>query len=129
MSNARNIANLPNGDDAPLYACRAFVNFNGNSGTAGDNKTINDSNNVTSVYEVSAGIYTISFESEMPDANYIAIYGGCIDGTLGTVGCYVGTDTQSGVVQTKSSTQLKIRCAAMNTNTADTVDVSVAIFH
>ena len=25
MSNARNIANLPNGDDAPIYACRAFA--------------------------------------------------------------------------------------------------------
>ena len=25
MSNARNIANLPNGDDAPVYACRAFA--------------------------------------------------------------------------------------------------------
>lgn len=36
MSNARNIANLPNGDDAPIYACRAWVNFRGTSqsGTA-----------------------------------------------------------------------------------------------
>lgn len=25
MSNARNIANLPNGDDVPIYGCRAFA--------------------------------------------------------------------------------------------------------
>ena len=36
MSLARNIANLPNGDDAPLFGCRAWVNFRGTpqSGTA-----------------------------------------------------------------------------------------------
>lgn len=29
MSLARNLANLTNGDDAPVYACRAWINFNG----------------------------------------------------------------------------------------------------
>jgi len=36
MSLARNIGDLPNGDGAPIYACRAWVNFRGTSqsGTA-----------------------------------------------------------------------------------------------
>ena len=65
MSNARNIANLPNGDDAPVYACRAWVNFNGTSTVA-----IRDSGNVSSITDNGTGDYTVNFATAMPDANY-----------------------------------------------------------
>lgn len=73
MSNARNIANLPNGDDAPVYACRAYVKFSGTSGTTADNKTINKAKGVSSVYESSTGVYTINLSPTMPDTDYIAL--------------------------------------------------------
>jgi hypothetical protein len=62
MSNARNIANLPNGDDAPVFACRAWAIIYHNG-------TIIGSNNVTSVSS-SGGSYTVNFSNAMPDTNY-----------------------------------------------------------
>ena len=49
--------------DAPIYACRAWVNFNGSG-------TIRDSGNVSSVDEQVTGIYKINFQTAMPDADY-----------------------------------------------------------
>jgi len=71
MSNARNIANLPNGDDAPVYACRAWVNFDGTTNTAGY-CTIRDSGNVSTVADNGTGNYTVNFTTAMPDANFAA---------------------------------------------------------
>ena len=74
MSNARNIANLPNGDDAPVYACRAWVNFDGTTNTAGF-CTIRDSGNVSTVADNGTGDYTVNFTTAMPDANYATTFG------------------------------------------------------
>ena len=49
---------------APVYACRAWVNFNGTTGT------IRSSGNVTSVTRNGAGDYTINFTTALQDANY-----------------------------------------------------------
>jgi hypothetical protein len=62
MSNARNIANLPNGDDAPVYACRAWVNFRGTSQSG----TLNTSGPVTGLYTATvtgATTFTIEYSS------------------------------------------------------------------
>jgi len=72
MSLARNIGNLPNGDDAPVFACRAWVNFDGTTNTAGF-CTIRDSGNVSTVADNGTGDYTINFTTAMPDANYAVI--------------------------------------------------------
>jgi hypothetical protein len=48
----------------PLYACRAWVNFNGTNGS------IRASGNVSSVVRNGVGDYTINFATAMPDANY-----------------------------------------------------------
>jgi hypothetical protein len=65
---------------APIYAPRAWVNFDG-SGTIGTNQTIRSSGNVASVFKTASGSYTITFTTAMPDANY-AISGSCT-GTFG----------------------------------------------
>lgn len=59
------------GSVAPVYGCRAWVNFNG-GGTIGTNQTIRASGNVASVYKNGTGDYTITFTTPMPDANYSA---------------------------------------------------------
>ena len=68
MSLARNIGDLPNGDDAPLFGCRAWINFNGTGTIA-----IRDSGNVTSITDNGTGDYTVTFTTVMPDANYSAV--------------------------------------------------------
>lgn len=65
MSLARNIGDLPNGDDAPVFAGRAWVNFNGTGTIA-----IRDSGNVSSITDNGTGDYTVNFAINMPDANY-----------------------------------------------------------
>ena len=50
---------------APLYMCRAWVNFNGTGTVA-----INASGNVTSITDVGVGQYTVNLTSSMSDANY-----------------------------------------------------------
>lgn len=51
--------------DAPMYACRAWVNFNGVGVVA-----INSSGNVSSITDNGVGDYTINFLTPMPHANY-----------------------------------------------------------
>jgi hypothetical protein len=54
---------------APLYMCRAWVNFNGTTSPG----TIRASGNVSSVTRNGTGDYTINFTTAMPDANYTLV--------------------------------------------------------
>ena len=49
---------------APVYACRAWVNFDGT------NASIRGSGNVSSVTKHATGEYTVNFTTAMPDTNY-----------------------------------------------------------
>jgi hypothetical protein len=55
------------GGSAPIYACRAWVNFNGTGTVA-----IRESGNVSSITDNGTGDYTVNFTTAMPDANYAA---------------------------------------------------------
>ena len=81
--------------DAPIYACRAWVNFDGRSGSLG----IRESGNVSSVTRNAAGIYTINFATAMPDTSYSfagGVRGFSGDGTLNFIcGEVAGTYTAS----------------------------------
>ena len=50
---------------APIYACRAWVNFNGTGTVA-----IRASGNVSSITDNGTGDYTVNFTTAMSDANY-----------------------------------------------------------
>jgi len=50
---------------APLYACRAWVNFNGTGTVA-----IRASGNVSSITDNGTGDYTVNFATAISDANY-----------------------------------------------------------
>jgi len=52
---------------APIYACRAWVNFDGDTGSG---NTILGSGNVSSVSRTATGEYTVNFSTAMPDVNY-----------------------------------------------------------
>ena len=73
---------------APIYGCRAWVNFDGTrnaadtgASTNGANVKIRASGNVTSVLKNSVGNYTVNFTTVMADANYATI--GMVGGTAG----------------------------------------------
>jgi hypothetical protein len=53
---------------APLYAARAWVNFNGTGTVA-----IRASGNVSSITDGGTGLYTVNFTTAMSDANYAAV--------------------------------------------------------
>lgn len=65
--------------DAPIYACRAWVNFdgtkdeNGADSTANTPRFIRGRGNVSSVLRNGAGDYTITFIIPMPDAYFSLI--------------------------------------------------------
>ena len=50
---------------APIYACRAWVNFDGTGTVA-----IRDSGNVSSITDNGTGDYTVNFATAMQDINY-----------------------------------------------------------
>lgn len=80
--------------DAPTYACRAWVNFDGTKDTTGatstanTNRLIRGSGNVSSVLRNAAGDYTINFTDPLPNANYCVI-GMASQSTVGASGLEV----------------------------------------
>ena len=77
---------------APVYACRAWVNFNGTGTVA-----IRASGNVSSITDVGTGRYTVNFTTAMPDADYSYV-GTCKDVSGGSVASMnpAGSQTASG---------------------------------
>ena len=61
-------AQLNASGSAPLYAARAWVNFNGTGTVA-----IRASGNVSSITDNGNGNYTVNFTNAMPDANYAVV--------------------------------------------------------
>jgi hypothetical protein len=62
--------------DAPTYACRAWVNFNGDAGSTVDGEfrcTIRGSGNVSKVVRADTGLFFVTLTAAMPDANYAAL--------------------------------------------------------
>lgn len=104
----------------------AWVNFDGtldeNSGslTAGENVLIRASHNVSSCQYNGTGDYTITFTTEMPDANYACVVTHEKETAAG----------QSTVIarSTNLAESVKILTKAYNTGAVNPENVSVAIF-
>lgn len=97
---------------APVYACRAWVNFDGANANATfteANGGIRDSGNVTSITNTNTGKFTINFDVEMPDANYV------VTGSTGNAGV-----TTAGRMVTLNDTLTASSCAITTTH-SDTI--------
>jgi len=106
---------------AAIYACRAWVNFNGTGTVA-----IRESGNVSSITDNGAGDYTVNFATAMPDANYSSPT--CSDATNFSQIASVAT-------RSKSTTSIQINTAVVvgvpgsSAKTLfDIEEVNVAIF-
>jgi hypothetical protein len=103
---------------APVYACRAWVNFNG-TGTV----SIRASGNVSSVGDLGTGYYRVNFTTAMQDTNYAAItWSRSNDETD-----YARTMTARASTA-KATTYMYFRnCAGVNASMQDTPEGNVAI--
>jgi len=107
---------------APLYACRAWVNFNGTGTVA-----IRASGNVSSITDNGAGNYTINFTTAMSDVNY-AVTGSCAFNETAAFGNLVSLSTVS-----RATSSVQIVCGVQSDTVnngvlADCLQVSVAVF-
>ena len=102
---------------APVYAARAWVNFNGTGTVA-----ILGSGNVTSITDNGTGDYTLNFTTAISDANYSAV--GCA-GRANDGNNFVGFNTN-----TYSTTQVRFTTKAAGTTPANTdmTGVYISIF-
>lgn len=103
---------------APIYAARAWVNFNGTGTVA-----IRGSGNVSSITDNGTGDYTLNFTTAMPDANYDSHCGASTPGTANGIGI-----SPAQVAPTTSA--LRIATVAVGTTPAltDYSYVNVAVF-
>ena len=105
---------------APIYPCRAWVNFNGTGTVA-----IRASGNVTSITDNGTGDYTVNFTTAMSDANYSANGTAKIVGGTGGQNVRIHNDAYATSVTT---TALKIQVTnAANAAVADSEMVNIAI--
>jgi hypothetical protein len=96
---------------APVYACRAWVNFNGTGTVA-----INGSGNVSSITDNNTGEYTVNFTTAMQDANY------CVNISAGQSS--LGGTKPDIVTQTTTNTQIY----TYGNGLEDMARVSVSVF-
>jgi hypothetical protein len=101
---------------APIYACRAWVNFNGTGTVA-----IRASGNVSSITDNGVGNYTVNFTTAMPDANYSTQITGSGDAESSVR--QVGTS-----INTYSTSSVKVYTVTDSTVSVDHVVVNVAVF-
>jgi hypothetical protein len=103
---------------APIFAARAWVNFNGTGVVA-----IRASGNVSSITDNGTGDYTVNFTTAMPDANYttVALHGSGtpnVGDATGAARLYAPTTTAQQIGTINAAGNLFI----------DSERVSVAIF-
>lgn len=101
---------------APIYACRAWVNFNGTGTVA-----IRASGNVSSITDNGTGDYTVNFTTAMPDNSYAP-----------SIACTGEVNVQHGVGFIQSlaagSFRMVFFSPASSANTVDKSVVGVSIF-
>ena len=120
VTNATLPTQLNASGSAPIYACRAWVNFNGTGTPA-----IRASGNVSSITDNGTGDYTVNFTTAMSDENY---------GTLVTIGSGATTREKLGFVYSAAGQYLttSVRVLTGFTYTSPTPEdqlmVTVAIF-
>jgi len=105
---------------APVYAARAWVNFNGTSTVA-----IRASGNVSSITDNGVGLYTVNFTTAMSDANYSTVLTGI--GLASTNNSQGTPQLRNGA--TPSTSAVAIQVGAHDSNQfLDSSYVQVAIF-
>jgi hypothetical protein len=88
---------------APIYPCRAWVNFDGTGTPA-----IRASGNVTNITDNGTGDYTVNFTTAMPNANYSAVVNSSL--TSGGVSNFVNVFSTSLAVEAPTTSAFRFTC-------------------
>ena len=112
----------------PMFACRAWVNFNGTGAVA-----IRASGNVSSITDNGVGDYTVNFTTAMPDANYAVSLSGpqLGTGTGSNISIGIRTSSAAGSDPSTSISTTSVRImtrVGINGDAIDSDFFSVAIF-
>ena len=109
---------------APLYMCRAWVNFNGQGTVA-----IRASGNVSSITDNGTGDYTVNFTTAMVDINYAAVGSSGFTSSAVEAG-YVGFNRvgAGGAESAPTTTAVRVNSLAQTGSVSDQKYVNVAIF-
>jgi hypothetical protein len=103
---------------APIYACRAWVNFNG-AGTV----AIRTGGNVSSITDNGTGDYTVNLTTAMQDANYACV-GSCgFDGVSPA-----GADNVAIFPSVRTASSIRVRSLQTTNNTYEDTDVMNVVF-
>jgi len=105
---------------APVYACRAWVNFNGTGTVA-----IRGSGNVSSITDNGTGDYTVNFTTAMTDANYAIVCGIDGFGVSNGLATNVGTTASAGY---KTTTSFRARQVNSAGTAVDYPDFNFSVF-
>jgi len=97
---------------APVYACRAWVNFDGT------NTTIRGSGNVSSITDIGTGQYAVNFTTAMPDNDYSVV-----SGPIRQSGINVTVSTFEAL--TTSSVEIRVILQGSSYTSVDTVCVAI----
>lgn len=109
---------------APLYMCRAWVNFNGTGTVA-----IRASGNVTSITDNGTGDYTVNFTTAMPDANYGVAATSTIQAGVSNAGCVIAARNTSGTTPNQTTSGVRVITIGVSSPAeADVCQVNVSIF-
>jgi len=104
---------------APIYACRAWVSFNGETNPI----TIFDSGNVSSITDDGTGLYVISMTTAMNSTNYAIVSGNSGDGD-GNNRIFCEDHNRF----TKSTTQFRMKSSGTGGAIVDIARGYVAVF-
>lgn len=103
---------------APIYACRAWINFDGTSASIGTGRA---NGNVSGVADNGIGDYTVTFATAMPDANYVFTEG---RNSANTGGISVCTYSDA----TRLAASLRLLSVSGGNSVADSSTCLIAIF-
>lgn len=123
VTNATLPAQLNATGSAPIYAARAWVNFNGTGTVA-----IRASGNVSSITDNGTGTYTVNFTTAIEDADYSAnvnislAYGAS---NIFSPALNTNADASENI---PSTTAFRFRCTRANNVEFDPTYVSVSVF-
>ena len=101
---------------APIFACRAWVNFNGTGTVA-----IRASGNVSSITDNGTGDYTVNFTTPMPDADFAVCSSSGFNNTI-------DVSTTSAEVLEQTASSVHIRTFGTSGSSFDSLNCHVAIF-
>jgi hypothetical protein len=108
-------------DKNSKQACKAWVNFDGTTNTAG-NCTIRGQHNVSSVADNGSGDYTINFTTAITDANYSVVGMATESSTYGYVDMYLDR------VLTVTTSSCRVQCINHSSSYTDPDYAMIQVF-